>query len=202
MPCTSAVTISEVSRRNFADRPLASIDNSTLEDPSPNSRSTSVRVFAGTITPTSVSTEVPSFPVSTARRNPSAAASVNESSASSTFTPVRTGRESSVAAANTTRSSAPRNVSAGIVTDAPPSTVGIGGNSSAAIPLIVPLNLSQVTITPIGSFWKSIFTVCPGSEFTKSVSILAGIVMLPSPSICAPIHVLMDISVFVAVSLS
>ena len=77
-----------------------------------------------------------SLPLYTARRKPSAAASVNSSPLISTFTPVSTGRESSVAAAKATCVTASRNTWGSMRTTEPDSTVGIGGKSAASVPLI------------------------------------------------------------------
>ena len=159
------------------------IVNSTSPDGSVSSRCNSDIVLAGTMQLISSAGPFASSVFSTDILNPSAAASVSEVSVMSTFTPVSAGRESSVAAENTTRSSAPRSLSPGMVIDAPSLTEGMGGNSAASVPLIVASKLAHLMWMPFGSLTRSISTFSGGSEFTKSESMRAGMVMAPSLSI-------------------
>ena len=139
-----------------------------------------------------------SLPLYTPNRNPSAAANVNLSPVISTFTPVSTGRESSVAAAIPTCLIASVNTFVSTLPATPESTVGIGGNSFAGAPFICAENRAHCTDIPTGCSVYRRSTRSAGSEFVNSVSSRAGTVTVPSSSICAPIHVLMAISWFVA----
>ena len=175
--------------------------NSTGSSWSARRRCSSLRVRPGMMQSTGSATGDARLAVCTAKRNPSAAAKVTLSPSISSFTPVSTGRESSVAAANTILSIASLSTLASIATPTPSSTVGMGGNSSASVPRILPSKRPEVSSIPRGfgvcltSIWSS------GRETTKSVRRRAGTVTDPSSSTLPPIQVVMAISRLVAVSL-
>ena len=95
-----------------------------------------------------------------------------------------------------------RQVLPAILVETPWSTEGIGGNSLASAPFIVASTLSPLTSIPVPEDAVLTAMVCFSSEFTNSVSSLAGIVIEPSSRISLPTQVLIAISRLVADSFS
>ena len=155
---------------------------------SPMRRLTSKRALAGIITVTSSEIGSASVTLSTESRNPSAAAKVRVSPWNSALTPVSTGLESSVAAAKTTRPRALRKASASTLAAMPSPISGIGGNSSASMPLRRASNRAHLISRFLFSGNRLRETFSFGSELMKSERIRAGTVMAPSSSTFAPIQ--------------
>ena len=140
MPWISWVTTSTLSKRKSAWLLEGVTVKSIGSCWAPMRRLTSSRDLAGTIKLTSSPMGSASLPWYTASLKPSAAAKVKPSPEISTLIPVNTGRESSVAAAKATWLMASRSTPASTLPASPASTVGIGGKSSASVPLICASN--------------------------------------------------------------
>ena len=141
-------------------------------------------------------------PWCTARRKPSAAAIVNLPSLSFISTPVSTGRDSSVAAAKATREIAARIVDGSAWATNASSTVGMGGNSEASVPLMLACDRPDLIWRTRESGSISMSMRSFPRELTKSASNRAGTVTDPSSSTIAPTQVVMAISRLVADSRS
>ena len=165
-------------------------------------RCSSRRVLEGTMAWVSSETGSRRGALYTASRKPSAPARVRTCSEASSLIPVSTGLVSSVAAAKTTRPMAVRRTCGSIRTVIPSSTVGMGGNSSASVPLIWAWKRAQRNWTPLGRAVNSMSIFSLGSEPTKSDRSRAGMVMAPSSSTIAPTQVVIASSKLVADSLS
>ena len=76
----------------------------------------------------------------------------------------------------------------------------MGGKSSASWPLTRASKRAHLISMPAWSSPETMSTRSGGRELTKSVSSLAGMVTVPSPSTCAPIQTLTAISRSVAAS--